>query len=813
MTNNFAKVVVAAGGGADKAFDYAIGADLRGVVRLGHRVLVPFGKSRNVEGFVVDFCEQTNVEPSKIKQISEVLEDEPIFSKTMLDLARFLAEKYSTPLAACLRAIMPAGIGLKNDYIVEAAQNADFAGIKGKQKQIVDYIKIHGRVSQRELAENFGRNANAVINALASRGELIITHIYEAKDYILRIRMAEIADDAPNFEEEAAKVMEKGGPQARVLGLLLENRAMPTADIQHLLQVSPSPVKTLETKGLLRISQREIRRNVVEQIATSPELTLTNEQESALNTLKSALNERPSGRRPVLIHGITGSGKTEVYIRIIQEVLNRGKQAIVLVPEISLTPQTIAAFAARFGNQVTATHSRLSLGERYDQWKKARDGQISVMVGPRSAIFTPFDNLGIIIIDEEHETTYKSGSAPKYDTLAVAEQLARLTGAMLVLGSATPKLDTFHRAQRGDMELVTLRHRINKTLIQMEIADMRTELANGNKTIFSAQLYKALQETLDEGKQAILFINRRGHSTFVSCRSCGHVCACTNCSVNFTYHMYSGRLICHYCAATIKNPKNCPTCGSIYIKYFGIGTQKIEEHLAQEFPETKVLRMDLDTTGRKNSHHNIISDFSDKKAQILVGTQMIAKGLNFPEVALVGIVAADLALNTGDFRAAETTYQLITQVAGRAARGEQAGRVIIQTYNPEHYSIKYAVQDSFEDFYAHEIEIRRQMNYPPYTNIFQIVLMGEDERRIIKTLHVLAAIMKQANRKGLCEVLGPAPAMVVKIKQNFRWKLLVKCADEDILRQYVYYCLDKLEKIENLDGLKTNLTPNPAYIL
>jgi len=812
MSKKFAKVAIEAGN-IDKTFDYAIDESLYTQINLGHRVLVPFGKRNNIEGFVVDFSNTTDVPDSKIKEISEILDAEPIFSKTMLDLARWMSSYYATPLAVCLRSIMPSGIGLKNDYVVEITQN-DAKGLKGRQKQLFDYAKKHGVVSQRELTEVFGATVQTAVKALCDKDLIAQKHIYEAKDFTLRINMAYLNEDLPNFEEITASIVQKSGQQARVLRLLQENRAMPVSDIRHLLGISPSPIKSLAEKGLIVIEQKEARREVVSTIPSMPqkELILTNEQNSALQQLKINLDTESSRRKPVLIHGVTGSGKTEVYIQIIQEVLSRGQQAIVLVPEISLTPQTIAAFAARLGNEVTATHSRLSLGERYDQWKKARDGQVSVIIGPRSALFTPFNNLGIIIIDEEHETTYKSGSSPKYDTQAVAEELARLTGAVLVMGSATPDLRTYHLATEGKFNLIKMTQRINKNPIQIDVADMSAELANGNTSVFSAALQYELHNTLSAGKQAILFINRRGHSTFVSCRSCRMVLSCQQCSVNYTYHLYSGKLVCHYCAATIQNPKNCPTCGSAYIKYFGTGTQKVEEYLATEFPNTKVLRMDMDTTSRKGSHNNIIQDFADGKAQILLGTQMIAKGLNFPEVSLVGIIAADMSLYTGDFRAAETSYQLITQVAGRAARGSDAGRVIIQTYNPEHYSIKYAVQDDYEVFYNHEIAIRRQMGYPPFTHIFQIMFAGEKENKLIEALHMLAKIMHTANRKGLCEIMGPAPAMVVKIKQNYRWKILVLCADYDILKQFVAYCLEKLEKHVGLDGIKVNLTPNPTYI-
>ena len=796
----------------DKPFYYAVGEDLQGKLAPGHRVLVPFGKSRQVEGYVVDFTDTISFDPAKIKEISDVLETFPIFSPHMLELARWMATKYSTPLAVCLKAIMPAGIGMKNDYIAEIVPESD-ATVRGKQRQVLDYLTEHGAVSQRELTENFGKTVAVAIKALADKNIIKIRHIYDAKDYTSRINTAFLNDDALDFEDSFAAALEKGDKQAAVLEMLLEAKSLPVADIQLRLGISPSPIKSLETKGLLRLEKLEIRREILTDVAPQEpsELILTDEQQAAIEHLQAAVATKTP--QPVLIHGATGSGKTEIYMRAIQQVLNTGKQAIMLVPEISLTPQAVAAFTARFGRAVTVTHSRLSLGERYDQWKRAKDNQVQVIIGPRSAIFTPFARLGIIIIDEEHENTYKSETAPKYDTKAVAAKLAELTGAALVLGTATPNVSTFHQTESGQLSLITLKNRVNKRFADMEIADMRAELAAGNKTMFSAALHHGIAENLAAGQQTILFLNRRGHSTFVSCRSCGHVLKCTDCNVNYTYHMYNQRIVCHYCAAGAKMPKNCPTCGSIYIKYFGVGTQKIEEYLAQTFPTARVLRMDLDTTTTKNSHSRIIQAFADGQADILVGTQMIAKGLNFPDVSLVGIVAADMALNNGDYRAAETAYQLITQVSGRAGRGTIPGRVIIQTYNPDHYSIKYAVDNDYTTFYRHEIEIRRQMNYPPFSHIFMLLFTGLDERRVIETLHRLTDIMAQANRKGLCEMLGPAPAIISKIRQNYRWKLLVKCHDEDILKQFVFYCLDKLEKTEDTQGITMHLTLDPAYIV
>ena len=810
--SKYAKVIVASlAKDLDKPFYYRISEEFAGLITVGQRVLVPFGKSRQIEGYVVGFSDKAPIDDAKIKGIADVLEDFAVFSPQLLELAVWMSDKYSTPLAVCLKAIIPSGIAVKNDYVVELAESADTPP-RGKAKQILEYLTEHGAVAQRELVENFGKTVQATLSALASNGLINVKHIYEAKDFTIRINTAVINDDAADFDEIAAAVLEKNDKQAAALKMLMDVRTMPVSDLQLRLGISSSPIKSLELKGLIYLEKVVRRRDVLPepQQAFEP-VELTSEQEHAVKTLTVALNQdRP---KPILIHGVTGSGKTEVYMKAISHALSQGRQAIMLVPEIALTPQAVDAFSARFGHAVTVTHSRLSLGERYDQWKRAKDGQVQVIIGPRSAIFTPFANLGIIIVDEEHENTYKSETSPKYDTIALARKLTEVTGALLVLGTATPSISTYFQAKSEQFDLVEMQHRVNNRFADLEIADMRAELANGNKTIFSVALHAAIGRNLAAGQQTILFLNRRGHSTFVNCRTCGDVLSCTDCSVNFTYHMFSNRLMCHYCGINVRMPKNCPTCGSIYIKYFGIGTQKVEEYLGEAFPGARVLRMDLDTTSKKNSHSRIINAFAGGHADILVGTQMIAKGLNFPRVSLVGIVAADMALNNGDYRGAELSYQLITQVAGRAGRDTLPGRVIIQTYFPEHYSIQCAVDNDYAGFYEHEIKIRRQMNYPPFSHIFMILFVSPDEANLIKALHQLAEIMKHYNRKGLCEILGPAPAVISKIRGSYRWKLLVKCNDEEILKKFVFYCLDKLKVSANVDGITMNLTLDPAYIV
>ena len=543
---------------------------------------------------------------------------------------------------------------------------------------------------------------------------------------------------------------------------------------------------------------------------------LNDEQDYALKNILNSINENNS--QPVLLHGVTGSGKTEVYMRAIAHVLNSGKQAIVLVPEISLTPQTVAVFKVRFGSACAVTHSRLTEKERFTEWQKARTGAVSVMIGPRSAVFAPFERLGIIIIDEEHENTYRSETAPKYDAREVAVKRGLLSNALVVLGSATPSLETYYKttdnANDGGtkapaIKLLKMEKRINGMFPAVNIIDMRRELVSGNTSIFGMSFQQAAAETLNAGRQIILFLNRRGHSSFVSCRRCGYVMGCDRCRVNFTYHS-DEKLMCHYCGRSVAMPKICTACESPFIRYFGVGTQKVEEEAARLFPNAKALRMDMDTTRRKQGHAKILSAFAKNEAQILIGTQMIAKGLDFPNVTMVGIVAADLSLFSGDFRAAEHTFSLLTQVSGRAGRADMSGQVFIQTYNPEHYSIMLARDANYDKFYEHEIALRRAMDYPPFTHVFMILFTGADEPVVIKSLHKLNAVMKYCNKKGMFEMLGPAPAFVSKIKKQFRWKLLVKGADEDILKKFVLYCLGKLKENDKLKGIGIHLTFNPV---
>ena len=752
----FASVVIAlANKEVDKVFYYAVPDVFAKKLTIGMRVLVPFGLgNKTMEGYVSDICafealpESLRLNNCKIKAIREILDVESVISSEFLELAKWMRLKYYTSLYACIKCIMPVGISYNNET---------------------------SSVNNLELKQNC----------------VFLNIDREDTDALL--------DDASPLSEK----------QKAVIYMLLEEEGILLSELKSVLKISDSPIKTLENKGVLKIEPVRILRDTVavgSEVLRNPPV-LTKDQEEALNMIKSR-----SDNRPILINGVTGSGKTEVYLKIIEDVLNKGKDAIVLVPEIALTPQTVSIFISRFGELVSVTHSRQSLGERYDQWKKAKDGLIKIMIGPRSAVFTPFNNLGVIIIDEEHEHTYKSETNPKYCTKEVAIKRCELENSFVILGSATPSVESYYSAKRGDFTLINMVKRINDKFPEIQIADMRFELAEGNKSIFSMALRESLEEAVKNGKQAILFLNRRGFSTFVSCRKCGYVMMCDDCNVNYTYHKYSNELICHYCSKNAKNPENCPACGSRYIKYFGVGTQRIEEELNEYFPGVSFLRMDMDTTSGKNSHDKILSAFRAGEAQILVGTQMIAKGLDFPNVTLVGVVAADISIHSGDFRSAEVTMQLLTQVAGRAGRGDTQGKVILQTYMPEHYSIEYVKSGSYEAFYEHEIALRRQMNYPPFTKVFSVLASSEDEKKLIAFMFKLQSMMKYCNRKGLFEVLGPSPAMIVKIKKKYRYKIIVKSEDEEKLKSFIFFCIDKLKETEDVGDIAFNLTLNPTYI-
>lgn len=509
-----------------------------------------------------------------------------------------------------------------------------------------------------------------------------------------------------------------------------------------------------------------------------------------------------------LIKGVTGSGKTEVYMKLVEYVLSIGKSAVVLVPEIALTPQMIERFKGRFGEDVALFHSKLSDGERFDEWYRIKEGKARLVIGARSALFLPLMNLGLIIIDEEHENTYKSEQNPKYHTREVSEYLCEIKGCKLVLGSATPSIETYYKALKGEYKLLEMNNRVNgKSMPKMEIVDMRQELKSGNMSLFSRKLSSAIEETLNEKKQIILFLNRRGFSTFISCRSCGYVFKCPECDVSMTYHK-NGYLVCHYCGRAQKAEKVCPECGSKYVKFFGAGTERVEQEVKKYFPKAKVLRMDVDTTRYKNSHESIYNSFKNHEADILIGTQMVSKGLDFKDVTLVGILAADMSLNIPDYRAAERTYQIITQVAGRAGRGEDDGKVIVQSYTPNHYSLNYAKDENYEGLFKEEINLRRLMGNPPFGKILLIGGSSKNEEKLKKFMNNLQVNLKKLI-VGDLKILGPVPCIISKLKDNYRWQIIIKGEFDDKFSENIKDILYQLNKsVYNEVRVSIDINPN-----
>ena len=600
--------------------------------------------------------------------------------------------------------------------------------------------------------------------------------------------------------------------RARVLKALLEQQSeqsgLDYAAAQKELGLTAATARKLMELGLIRIEADTIFRNPIRpsEVQAHP---------FALYPAQQAIVEDVAARaaagdlRPSLIHGVTGSGKTEVYMELIAAVLEQGKEAIVLIPEIALTFQTVLRFYRRFGDQVSIIHSKLSAGERYDQFERARRGEVKVMIGPRSALFTPFSRLGVIVIDEEHEGSYKSENAPRYHAREAAIERARMCGAFVVLGSATPSVDSYERTKEGLYQLYELPLRVeNRAMPETEVVDLREELRMGNRSIFSARLKELMEDRLRKGEQIMLFLNRRGYAGFVSCRACGHVIKCPHCDVSLSLH-HGGRMVCHYCGYQTVQPKKCPSCGSAYIGAFRAGTQQVAEAAAKTFPGARILRMDFDTTRQKGGHERILEAFSKKQADILVGTQMIVKGHDFPGVTLVGALAADLSLYAGDYRAAERTFQLLVQAAGRAGRGTTPGTAVIQTYSPEHYSIETAADQDYKAFFEKEMAFRRMMNYPPAAHLMALYLMSEDEEALNRGAVRLKALAMSHTRREIA-LIGPSDAGLSKLKDVYRKVLYLKCTEMNYLTEWKGWLEAVLPKEKQLSTFNIQFDMDPV---
>ncbi len=811
-----------------QTFTYSIPAHLAEQLQAGQLVTVPFG-ARKLQGIVMALADETTVE--RVKDVYEIVDVVPVLSRAQLELARWLSAYYFAPLIECVLQMFPPG--LEADTRTMIALNPDAPRLVNPKQlhvQLVERLRERPLPLDELLRDVRKRETQQAIDALVRRRvllrqtELLPPRAKEKHERIVRL-IAEPSEEvlaalhAPRQLAVLQYLQQRGG-----LNVVVSARELTRAT-----GASTSTLRALADANFMRSEQRTVWRDPLADLDVPPTEppTLTDEQHGVWEAIRELLT-KDGGRRTAaststsvfhlpsaaLLFGVTGSGKTEIYLRAVAEVLAQGRQSIVLVPEIALTPQTIWRFAERFPNRLALLHSQLSMGERYDQWRRIRAGEIDVVIGSRSAIFAPLPNLGLIVLDEEHEASYKQDKSPRYHAREVALEYARLTNAMVILGSATPSLETMWKARRGEYRLLELRERIetagdgrqtadsrprpivhhppsalSRPPSAVEIVDMRAELKAGNTSIFSRALRDGLAQTLAAGEQAILFLNRRGAATFVMCRDCGYVLRCRRCDNPLTYHSDQDDLVCHYCNRRYAQPPHCPNCWSRRIKHFGAGTQKVEELVRQLFPQARALRWDRDVTTAKGAHARLLKKFVAHEADILIGTQMIAKGLDLPLVTLVGVVSADTSLHLPDFRASERTFQLLTQVAGRAGRSRLAGNVIFQTYSPTHPAIVAAAQHDYDAFYENEIQFRAALNYPPLSRLLRLLFVGRGEARAraeAVALHrQLHERIRQLGASDL-ELIGPAPCFVHKMRGEYRWHVIVKGAEpHELLRDFV----------------------------
>lgn len=682
-------------------------------------------------------------------------------------------KEYEKSISVGTRVFIPFGNGktLSEGYVVELKEKSEFAN-----KEIAKIEDSILKDTDIELAKLMARkyfcNISDCVRLMLPPGNStkdLNKRVKEktSKFVYLNMPSEEIIKDIENDKIKSEK-------HKRILNVLINSDGLELCDLEALADVSRAVIKTVEKNGYLKLVDQKIERNplIHKNVKKDSKLELNDEQKNAYEQIEFMIENDEFAE--FLLHGITGSGKTEVYLQLIDKVISLGKRAMVLVPEISLTPQIVDRFLARFGECIAVLHSKLSNGERYDEWTKIKNGNAKIIIGARSAIFAPVDNLGIIIIDEAHDMSYKSDMTPRYNAKDLAKYIAKENNIPLVLGSATPDVCDYYKAKNYEEELIELNRRANNAqLPDMKIVDMRQELAIGNRSMFSEKLKDAINENLKNKKQTILFINRRGYSTFVMCRDCGHVIKCKNCNIALTYHSFGNRLKCHYCGYEEKVSRVCPECGSAKIKYFGTGTQKVEEEIKKEFPEASTIRMDIDTVTKKNSHERILKEFKEKNIDILIGTQMIAKGHHFPNVTLVGIIAADSSLNIGDYRAEERTFQTITQVAGRAGREKDKGKVLIQTYNPDNYSIICSQKQDYKKFYEGEIQLRKNLNYPPFCDIILFRIHSKDINRVKEVSKQIYEELVKQNNKNLM-IYKPVPSPIDKIQNVYRWRIVIK---------------------------------------
>ena len=804
----------------DKPYTYSVPAELAARALPGVRVIVPFGAgNRRTEGLILAVETVSTADP-RCKAVLTLLDDYPVLDSEGLRLALWMRERYFCTVYDAARAMLPAGLyfSLQDRYRladgVDRERAYEAAGSSKGARTVVEMVCSLKWVELGKIKAAFGaKDPGPALRRLTERGILVLETsasrgVGDKVEQIARLAMP--AEDAL---AQVAPRRRSAPMRYAVTQLLCTVGEASVKELCYFTGASGQTIRSLEKSHILELEQREVyRRAVAESAAPAEPVVLNEEQQAAFEGLDElARRKEPAA---ALLYGVTGSGKTQVYIRLIEEALKSGQGAMVLVPEIALTPQMLHSFTAQFGSRVAVLHSLLRAGERYDEWKRVRSGQADVVIGTRSAVFAPIKNLGIIILDEEQEGSYKSENVPKYHAREVAKFRCRQHGALLVLGSATPSIESMYLAKTGVYALFQLKNRYNrKCLPEVEIADLRQELREGNGGAVSRPLADALAEAMERGEQSILFLNRRGASRMVSCGECGEVPVCPRCSVYLTYHSANGRLMCHYCGHSERVPECCPHCGGT-LTFLGVGTQKVQEELEARFPGREILRMDADTVSATHSHEALLSRFEKDKIPVLVGTQMVAKGLDFEGVTLAGVVAADLSLYVDDYRGAERTFSLLTQVVGRAGRGGRTGRAVIQTYTPENDVIAFAAAQNYDGFYEQEIELRRLRGCPPFRDLFLLTASGTEESAVLQTCMRLRRSLEDWLRRPEfrpyeTQILGPAPAPVAKVNNRYRYRLTLSGKNDKTMRALVAHLLRCAQADKKNRGVAVHADINP----
>ncbi|MCA1059219.1 primosomal protein N' [Rossellomorea aquimaris] len=792
----------------DRTYDYSIPDEWKGSIVPGMRVIVPFGP-RKIQGFVVELKETSEI--SKLKSIVEPMDLVPVLNEELLTLGNWLTEKTLCFKISAFQAMLPAAMKAKYEKLFQLEGNKSPGELHPSLQRFFQSNRV---VSWKAIEES---GLLPLIHKEVKQGTVEVIYKVKAKGNKKTVRKLYLSVPVHQVDEVKNALPPQASKQKQIIEYMMDT--VPGGDgilastLLEEMSTTSSTVKSLVQKGILTEKNVEMYRDPFENRTfekTSP-LSLTFQQDQAIQPILSTIDQEV--HHTFLLYGVTGSGKTEIYLQSIQRVLKEGKEAIVLVPEISLTPQMVHRFKGRFGDDVAVLHSGLSVGEKYDEWRKIQRKEVKVVVGARSAVFAPFENIGIIIIDEEHETSYKQEENPRYHARDVAIYRGEFYQCPVILGSATPSLESFARASKGVYELLTLDKRMNDgPLPSVDIVDMREELRKGNRSMFSSNLFEKLQDRIEKGEQTVLFLNRRGHSSFIMCRDCGFVLQCPNCDISLTYHRFSNGMKCHYCGYEEGVPTTCPECMSEHIRYFGTGTQKVEEELTKLLPDARIIRMDVDTTSRKGSHEKLLTAFGEGKADILLGTQMIAKGLDFPNITLVGVLSADTMLHLPDFRAAEKTFQLLTQVSGRAGRHTLPGEVVIQTYTPEHYSIDLASNHDYNRFYQQEMMMRKMGSYPPFYYITLITLSHEDLMKVVNISEKMTAYIR-SKLSETTMILGPVASPIPRIKNRYRYQCLIKYKREPNLGITLKTVLDQFQQQYASQGLSISIDVNPYVMM